>query len=64
MSLSAKKAESLIRAGEPVTVTRDVLDYAVIAAVRAVGAYNAAQAARNPQGDEPWTLRRIFGTIR
>ncbi len=64
VSLSAKKAESLIRAGEPVTVTRDVLDYAVIAAVRAVGGYNAAQAARNPQGDEPWTLRRIFGTIR
>ena len=76
IDLPAAKAQRLIGAGERIYLSRGVVVYALLEAVRAVGRANARYAARHPEQHTPyhvplnaapeqlWTLRRVFGTIR
>ena len=76
IDLPAARALRLIGEGERIYLSRGVLVYALLEAVRVVGRGNARYAARHTEQHHPhhipltaapedlWTLRRVFGTIR
>ncbi len=59
LDLPAAKAQRLIESGQRVYLTRDVLTYALLEAVRLVGRGNARAAGAGG----PWTMRRLFGNV-
>lgn len=60
VDLPLDKALRLLAEGRRIHLTRNVLHYALLEAVRAIGRANAR---RSAPGDDPWTMRRVFGTV-